>query len=161
MNFGGDEIFINSETTIQYFANEMNKLGIKPELECFDKSHVDMALRQHAKGIIKDPMHFNLVLGVNGGITATPRDLVFLIESLPKESTYTVTGIVRHQFPIATMGIINGGHVRVGFEDNIFVSKGKLAESNGELVEKVVRIANELGRDIASPKDTKKILNLK
>ncbi|MBY9003469.1 MAG: 3-keto-5-aminohexanoate cleavage protein [Candidatus Lokiarchaeota archaeon] len=161
MNFGGDEIFVNTETTIKYFAEEMNNLGIKPELECFDKSHIDMALRQYVKGIIKNPMHFNLVFGVNGGITATPRDLVFLVESLPKDSTYTVTGIGRHQFPVATMGIIYGGHIRVGLEDNLFLSKGKLAESNGQLVEKVVRIAQELGREIASPNDVRQILNLK
>ncbi|MHA1671745.1 MAG: 3-keto-5-aminohexanoate cleavage protein [Promethearchaeota archaeon] len=161
MNFGGDEIFVNTETSIKYFAEEMNKHGIKPELECFDKSHIDMALHQYAKGVIKSPMHFNLVFGVNGGITATPRDLVFLIESLPTESTYTVTGIGRHQFPVATMGILYGGHVRVGLEDNLFISKGKLAESNGQLVEKVVRISKELGREIASPKDSRQILNLK
>lgn len=161
MNFGGDEIFVNTETSIKYFAEEMNKLGIKPELECFDKSHVDMALRQQAKGVINSPMHFNLVFGVNGGITATPRDLVFLVESIPKDSTYTVTGIGRHQFPVATMGILYGGHVRVGLEDNLFISKGKLAESNGQLVDKVVRISKELGREIASPKDARQILNLK
>ncbi|MBY9018085.1 MAG: 3-keto-5-aminohexanoate cleavage protein [Candidatus Lokiarchaeota archaeon] len=160
MNFGGDEIFVNTETSIKYFAEEMNKLGIKPELECFDKSHIDMALRQHAKGVINSPMHFNLVFGVNGGITATPRDLVFLVESLPENSTYTVTGIGRHQFPVASMGILYGGHVRVGLEDNIFLSKGKLAESNGQLVEKVVRISKELGREIATPKDARQILNL-
>jgi len=160
MNFGGDQIFVNTETSIKYFAEEMNRLGIKPELECFDKSHIDMALQQHAKGIIKSPMHFNLVFGVNGGITATPRDIVFLVESLPKDSTYTVTGIGRHEFSVATMGIIYGGHVRVGLEDNLFIFKGKLAESNGQLVEKVVRIASELGREIASPIEARKILKL-
>jgi len=161
MNFGGDEIFVNTESSIKYFAEEMNKLGIKPELECFDKSHLDMALRQHSKGVIKNPMHFNLVFGVVGGITATPRDLVFLVESLPEDSTYTVTGIGRYQFPVATMGILYGGHVRVGLEDNLFISKGKLAESNGQLVEKIVRISKELGREIASPIDARQILNLK
>lgn len=160
MNFGGDEIFVNTESSIKYFAEEMNKLRIKPELECFDKGHIDMALRQHQKGIIKSPMHFNLVFGVNGGITAAPRDIVFLVESIPKDSTYTITGIGRHQFPVATMGILYGGHVRVGLEDNIFLSKGKLAESNGQLVEKVVRISKELGREIATPKDARQILNL-
>jgi len=161
MNFGGDEIFVNTETSIKYFAEEMNMLEIKPELECFDKSHIDMALRQNAKGVIKSPMHFNLVFGVVGGITATPRDLVFLVESLPEDSTYTVTGIGRHQFPVATMGILYGGHVRVGLEDNLFISKGKLTESNGQLVEKIVRISKELGREIASPIDARQILNLK
>ena len=160
MNFGGNEIFINTETAIIHFANEINNRNIKPELECFDKGMVDMALRLHSKGIIRDPMHFNLVFGVNGGISATPRDVNFLIESLPKDSTYTVTGIGKFEFMVATLGILNGGHVRVGLEDNLYISKGKLAESNGQLVEKIVRIADELGREIADPREARKILNL-
>jgi 3-keto-5-aminohexanoate cleavage enzyme len=160
-NFGGDEIFLNTENTIIELANKMNNLGIKPELECFDKGMVDMALRLHDKGYIKAPMHFNFVLGVNGGITASARDLVFLVESIPKDSTYTVCAIGRHEFPMITLSIIMGGHARVGFEDNVYISKGVLAKSNGELVEKVGRISKELGREIATPKEARKILGLK
>ncbi|MFX1526547.1 MAG: 3-keto-5-aminohexanoate cleavage protein [Promethearchaeota archaeon] len=160
MNFGGDEIFVNTENTIKYFATEMKKKNIKPELECFDKSMIDMALKLRDEGYINNPMHFNLVLGVNGGIKASPRDLVFLIDSLPLDSTYTVTGIGKHEFPMAIISLTMDGHVRVGFEDNIYISRGKLAESNAQLVEKVVRIANELGRDIASPYDARKILGI-
>jgi len=161
MNFGGDEIFINTENTIIYFAEEMNKHGIKYELECFDKGMIDMALRLHDKGYIKDPMHFNFVLGVIGGISATSRDLEFLKNSIPKDSTFTACAIGRHEFSIITSSIIMGGHARVGFEDNVYLSKGVLAKSNGELVAKVVRIANELGREIASPDEARKILGLK
>lgn len=160
MNFGGDEIFVNTENTIIQFANEMKKRNIKPELECFDKGMIDMALRLHDKGIIQDPMHFNLVFGVIGGINATPRDVNFLIESLPANSTFTVTGIGKSEFSVATLGIVYGGNVRVGLEDNLYISKGKLAESNGQLVKKVVRIAQELGREIATPKEAMQILNL-
>lgn len=158
---GGDEIFINTVKTIIYFAEEMNKRGIKYELECFDKGMIDMALRLHEKGYIKAPMHFNLVLGVIGGMNATPRDLLYLISSLPEDCTYSVTGIGRYEFSMATISIIMGGHVRVGFEDNLYLSKSVLAKSNGELVEKVVRIANELGREIATPDEARKILRLK
>ena len=161
MNFGGDEIFVNTENTIIYFAEEMNKRGIKYELECFDKGMVDMALRLHEKGYIKDPMHFNFVLGVIGGINATSRDLEFLKNSIPKFSTFTVCAIGKHEFPMVISSIIMGGHARVGFEDNIYLSKGVLAKSNGELVEKVVRIANELGREIATPDEARQILGLK
>ena len=161
MNFGGDEIFINTENTIIYFAEEMNKHGIKYELECFDKGMIDMAIRLHDKGYIKDPMHFNFVLGVIGGISATSRDLEFLKNSIPKDSTFTACAIGRHEFSIITSSIIMGGHARVGFEDNVYLSKGVLAKSNGELVAKVVRIANELGREIASPDEARKILGLK
>lgn len=160
MNFGGDEIFVNTENTIIYFAEEMNRLGIKYELECFDKGMVDMALRLHKKGYIKEPMHFNFVLGVIGGISATPRDLIFLAESIPKNSTYTVCAIGKYEFPMVALSIEKGGHARVGFEDNVYLSKGVLAKSNGELVQKVVGIANNFGRDIASPNEARKILGL-
>ena len=160
MNFGGDEIFVNTENTIIHFATEMNSRGIKPELECFDKGMIDMALRLNKKGYIKEPMHFNFVLGVNGGIAATPRDLNYMVNSIPKSSTFTVCAIGRHEFPMVTLSIVLGGHARVGFEDNIYLSKGVLAQSNKELVEKIVRISKELGRDIASPYEARKILSL-
>ncbi|MFA5713228.1 MAG: 3-keto-5-aminohexanoate cleavage protein [Bacteroidales bacterium] len=161
LNFGGDEIFVNTENTIIYFANQMYERGIKPELEVFDKSMIDMVLRLHRKGIIKDPMHFDIVMGVNGGITGELRDFIFLRESLPAGATYTVAGVGRFEFPLAVAAIIDGGHVRVGFEDNVYLSKGVLAKSNGELVEKVVRLAHEFGRQIATPSQAREILGLK
>lgn len=161
VNFGGDDIFVNTENMIKQFAEKMNSLGVKPEVEVFDKGMVDMAIRLSDKGYIKPPMHFNFVLGVNGGISATPRDLVYLAGSIPAGSTYTVTGIGRHQFTMAAVSIVMGGHVRVGYEDNVYISKGVLAKSNGEQVEKVVRLSKELGREIASPIDARKILGLK
>ena len=161
VNFGGDDIFVNTENTIINFATEMNSRGIKPELECFDKGMIDMALRLHKKGHIKKPMHFNFMMGVNGGIAATPRDLVYLVESIPKGSTFCVGAIGKHEFPMVSTSIILGGHARVGLEDNIYISKGVLAKSNSELVEKVVRISKELGRDIASPYDARLMLGLR
>lgn len=160
-NFGGDEIFVNTENTIKEFGEKMIELGIKPEVEVFDKGMVDMALRLNRKGYIKSPMHFNFVMGVNGGISATPRDLVFMAGSIPAESTFTVSGIGRSQFQMAAMAIILGGHVRVGFEDNVFMSKGVPAKSNGEMVERVVRLAKELGREVATPAEAREILGLK
>ena len=160
-NFGGDDVFTNTENTIKYFGERMISLGIKPELECFDKSMIDMALRLQKKGFINLPMHFDLVMGVNGGITGELRDFVFLKDSLPAGATYTVAGIGRFEFPLAMAAIIDGGHVRVGFEDNVFLSKGVIAKSNGELVAKVVRMAKELGREIANPTEAREILGLK
>ncbi|WP_461631035.1 3-keto-5-aminohexanoate cleavage enzyme [Labilibaculum euxinus] len=161
LNFGGDEIFENTENTIKYFGERMIERGIKPELEVFDKSMIDMALRLHKKGFIKSPMHFDFVMGVNGGISGTLRDFVFLRESIPADATYTVAGVGRFEFPLATAAIIDGGHVRVGFEDNTMISRGVVAESNGQLVEKVVRLAKELGRGIATPAEAREILGLK
>mgnify|MGYP004700981391 FL=1 len=160
LNFGGDEIFENTENTIKYFGEKMIERNIKPELEIFDKSMIDMALRLHKKGFIKAPMHFNFVMGVNGGISGSLRDFVFLRESIPSDSTYSVAGIGRFEFSLAAASIIDGGHVRVGLEDNTYISKGVLTKSNGELVEKVVRLAKELGREIATPAEARVILGL-
>lgn len=159
-NFGGDDIFVNTENGIKNFGEKMIALNVKPEVEVFDKGMIDMAIRLQKKGYIKSPMHFNFVLGVNGGISAEPRDLVFMSGSIPQGSTFTVSGIGKNEFNMAAISIIMGGHVRVGFEDNVYIEKGVLAKSNGELVEKVVRISKELGRQIASPNEAREILGL-
>ncbi len=160
LNFGGDEIFINTENDIKEFARRMQEKKIKPELECFEKGHIDMVLRLHKKGFITGPLHFSFVLGVNGGMAGELRDFLYMKESIPSDATYSVAGIGRFEFPLATAAIISGGHVRVGFEDNIYLKKGQLAQSNGELVKKVVTLANELGRAIATPEEARKILGI-
>lgn len=160
MNFGGDEIFINTEDTIIDFAKKMKELGVKPEIEVFDKGMIDTAVRLFNKGIIESPMHFNFVMGVKGGINATVRDFSFMVGSIPINATYTVSGIGKNEFKMAALAIADGGHIRVGFEDNLYVENGVLAKSNGELVAKAVRIARELGRDIASPEEARKILGI-
>ena len=159
LNFGGDEIFVNTENTIKNFGKIMIERGIKPEIEVFDKGMIDYAIRFEKQGFIKKPMHFDFVLGVQ--MAATARDLVFMVHSIPAGSTWTAAALGRNQFLIAAITIAMGGHVRVGFEDNIYLSKGVLAKSNGEMVEKVVRIAKELGREIASPAEAREILSLK
>ncbi len=159
-NFGGDEIFVNTENMIIDFVKNMNERNVKPEIEVFDKGMVDMACRLQRKGHIKTPMHFDFVMGVNGGISAEARDLVFMVGSIPQGSTWTVAGVGRNQFPMAAMGILMGGHVRVGFEDNVYLEKGVPAKSNGELVAKAARLAKELGRELATPAEARKILGL-
>lgn len=159
LNFGGDEIFVNTENTIKNFGKVMIEKNVKPEIEVFDKGMIDYAIRFAKEGYILEPMHFDFVLGVQ--MAATARDLAFMVDSIPAGSTWTVAGVGRYEMPMAAMGIAMGGHVRVGFEDNVYLSKGVLAKSNGELVEKVVRIANELGREIATPDEAREILGLK
>ncbi|MDK2562017.1 3-keto-5-aminohexanoate cleavage protein [Romboutsia sedimentorum] len=159
-NFGGDDIFVNTENTIKEFGQKMIELGVKPEIEVFDKGMIDMALRLNKKGYIKDNMHFNFVMGVNGGINATYRDLIFMKESIPQSSTFTVSGIGKVQFEMVALSILLGGHARVGFEDNVYMEKGMPAISNGQLVARVVKIANSLQREIASPKEARQILGL-
>ncbi len=160
LNFGGEEIFVNTEADIIETAKLFKERNIKPELECFDKGHVDGLLRLNKKGIIASPMHVSFVLGVNGGCSGEMRDFLYLVDSLPSDATYSVAGIGRYEFPLATYSILHGGHVRVGLEDNIYLEKGVLTPSNADLVKKIVRIANEFGREIASPAEARKILGL-
>ncbi len=160
LNFGGDEIFVNTENDIKYFARVMHEKNIYPELECFEKGHIDMVLRLHKKGFIHAPLHFSFVLGVNGGMTGEPRDFHFLRESIPSDATYSVAGIGRFEFPLAKLSIQNGGHVRVGLEDNIYIDKGVLAQGNKALVEKVVELARQENRSIATPNEARKILRM-
>lgn len=158
-NFGGD-IFVNTEDMIEEFAIRMYEYGVVPEIEVFDKGMIDTAMRFYKKGIIKAPMHFNLAFGIAGGMNGDVRNLMFMAESLPEGASYCVTGMGRHEIPLAAVSIVMGGHVRVGFEDNVYLSKGVLAKSNGELVQKVVRLANELNRPVASARHAREILGL-
>ena len=157
-NFGGDDIFINTDNTINNFGDIMQERGIKPECEVFDKGMIDLALKAAKKGHIQYPIHFDFVLGVQ--MTATVRDLVIMASSIPADSTWTATGIGKNAWGIAAATIAMGGHVRVGFEDNVYMSKGVLAKSNGEMVERVVQMAKLLNREVATPAEAREILGL-
>lgn len=159
-NFG-NEIFKNPTEYIETFAKKMYSLGVKPEIEVFERGMIRNAKRLVRNGLVESPLHFDFVLGVPGACPGTPEDLMHMIQCIPEGSTWTVAGIGRHELPLATMAIILGGHVRVGFEDNIYYNKGELAKSNAQLVERIVRIAKELGREIAKPDEARKILNIK
>lgn len=160
-NFG-DDVFENTMPMMRAFGKRMLENNIKPEYECFEMGHLDTILRMAAKGEVPgDPMQFNFVLGVPGCTPATVENLVWLVNRIPTGSTWTATGIGRHAFTFAAPTIVMGGNVRVGFEDNLNISRGVLARSNGELVEKVVRISRELGREIASPEEARAILSLR
>ena len=159
-NFG-DEIFDNTMPMMRAFGRRMLENGIKPEYECFEMGHLETALAMARRGEVPGhPMQFNFVLGVPGCTPATVGNLHWLVSRIPEGSTWTATGIGRHAFTMAAAAIVMGGNVRVGFEDNLYLEKGVLAKSNGELVAKVVRIAKELGREIAGPAEARKILSL-
>lgn len=160
-NFG-DDIFDNTMPTMRAFGKRMIEKGIKPEYECFEMGHLDTILTMARKGEVPGaPMQFNFVLGVPGCTPATVGNLSWLANQIPAGSTWTVTGVGRSAFPMAATAIAMGGNVRVGFEDNIYLSKGVKAASNGELVAKVVRIAKELGREIATSDEARQILGLR
>ncbi|MBU5676547.1 3-keto-5-aminohexanoate cleavage protein [Alkaliphilus sp. MSJ-5] len=158
-NFGPD-VFMNSQEYIEKFAIRMKELGVKPEIEVFERGMIENAKSLVKKGLVDTPLHFDFVLGVPGACPATAEDLMYMVKSIPEGSTWTVAGIGRHELPLATMGILLGGHVRVGFEDNVYYGRGQLAESNAQLVERIVRIAKELGREIATPDEAREILKI-
>ncbi|SFI67358.1 3-keto-5-aminohexanoate cleavage enzyme [Thermoflavimicrobium dichotomicum] len=158
VNFGSG-VFMNSPEIIVTFAQEMQKYGVRPEFEIFDVGMIANALHLVKKGYVTGHLHFDFVMGVPGGIPATAENLLHMVNQLPKGATWTVAGIGRHQLPMAALGVVLGGHVRVGLEDNIYYRKGELA-TNAQLVERVVRIAREMDREIATPDEARQILDL-
>ena len=143
-NFGGDEIFVNTDNTIINFAKTMQE---------------NIVLKTAGrKGYLDMPMHFDFVLGVQ--MTATIRDLSFCVDSVPPGCTWTGCAIGRDAFKIAAASIIMGGHCRIGFEDNLYMEKGVLAKSNGEMVAKVVEMAKMFGREVATPDEAREILSI-
>jgi 3-keto-5-aminohexanoate cleavage enzyme len=156
----GENVFLNPREFLDVLAKETLSRGIKPELEVFEVGMVYTCLRYLEKNLLKPPLHFQFVLGTPNGMPATVKSLLHLCEIIPEESTWSVIGIGPGQLPMAMMAMVMGGHARVGLEDSIYYSKGVLAKSSAQLVERVVRIAKEFGREIATPSDAKKILRL-
>ncbi len=141
-------------------VERIRSFGIVPELEIFDDGMLGTADALFAKGLLAPPAHFDFVLGVPGAAAATPENLLHFARSVPAGCTWTVAGIGRRQTPMATLAIAMGGHVRVGFEDNVWYRKGELADSNARFVERVVRIAREVGREPATIAEARALLRL-
>ncbi|MBV9232890.1 MAG: 3-keto-5-aminohexanoate cleavage protein [Candidatus Eremiobacteraeota bacterium] len=158
VNFG-DDIFQNSFPIMRAILKKMNDYGVRPELEIFDKGHIANARRLARERLLSFPQHVDLVLGVPGGLEATVQNLCDLVDDLPGGCTWSVAGIGRQQLPMAMAAIAMGGHVRVGLEDNLYYSRGKLAR-NEELVARVARIAAEAGRAVATPEKARDVLGL-
>lgn len=160
VNFG-DEVFENPYPLVERFFLRMREVGIQPEFEVFDTGMVDTArwlVEKH------DPeprhLHFDLVLGVQGGMGGTPESVGFMASILPAGATWTATGIGRSHLPVTLTAIAMGGHVRTGFEDTIYYERGRLAASNAELIARVARIAREAGRETATPDQARSIVGI-
>jgi 3-keto-5-aminohexanoate cleavage enzyme len=152
-------IYENSPQFIEFLAKVFKETGVKPEIEVFETGMINNALFLQSKGYLQAPLHFQFVLGAPGSMPASVRNLSFLADSIPAGSTWTVAGIARAEIPLAAAAIVMGGHVRVGLEDNLYLPDGSPA-TNPKLVEKIVAIANEVGREIAQPDEAREILSL-
>ena len=159
MNFGPD-IYENTEHTIRMISGIIQENGIMPELEIFDYGMMETVERFERKGLLPERYHIDFVLGVPGGMTGDVRNLIFLRDRLKPGQIWTVAGVGRYQLPLSTHAIAMGGHVRVGIEDNIYYRKDEPATSSAQLIERVVRIAKELGRAVADVEETRKLLSL-
>ena len=152
-------VYENSPQFIEYLARAFQETDVRPEIEVFETGMINNALYLQKKGLVHPPVHFDFVLGAPGAMPANVKNLLFLSESIPSGSTWTVAGIDKWEIPLSTAAILLGGHVRVGLEDNIRMPDGSAA-SNPLLVEKVVRIAREIGRQIATAQEARSILSL-
>ena len=157
----GESVFINSPEFLERAAAEMKARGVKPELEIFDLGMLVTCLQMLDKKKLEHPAHFQLVLGTPWGAPASPKSLLNLHDYIPPEATWSVIGIGKGHLPMSMMALAMGGHIRVGMEDNIYYSRGVLARTNAEFVERIAKISRAYGREIASPDETRKILKLK
>lgn len=161
MNWANSTVFENSPKFLEKLGMRMQEVGVKPEIEIFDAGMVYNALYYLKKGVLKAPLHFQFVLGVPGGMAATVENLVFLKSLIPEGSTWGALGIGKGHLPIMYAALAMGGHLRVGMEDNIFMSRGILAKSNVEFIERTKCIVEAMGKQIATPKEAREILNIK
>ena len=161
VNFG-DEYIVNTLPTMRRFAKEMNKYGVRPTLECFDMSHIFAADRLIKEGLLKPPYHYGLVMNVPNAIKYDIELLNLMVSRLPASANWTVMGVGSSCLPAHYGAFALGtGFIRVGFEDNVYFSKGVLAESNAQLVERTTKLSRDAGYDIASPNDVRQTLQLK
>lgn len=163
--FGGkEELEVTRLSDIEYGAKAMLDRGVKPEVELFNPMFMEDVYHLIDKGLLKKPYWISFVMGMRrinrSFMPYSPKLLMQLVDLLPPDSIFTVLGIAGDELSAATQSILLGGHLRVGFEDNVFYKKGQLAESNAQLVARAVRVARELGCEIATPSEAREMLGL-
>lgn len=159
LNFG-DDVFVNSRPMITSLAQRIRSAGSVVELECYEIGHIDEALRLYAEGLLVDPLHFQFVLGVPGGIGAREDVVRFMISQIPAGATWGVAAVGRHQRPMTELAMRLGGHARVGLEDNIYLDKGVLAEGSAPLVARAVAYGRSIGRAPVDPSRARQLLGI-
>ncbi len=153
-------VFENTFEMIKTFNEEMKKAGTKPELEVYCPGHVDNVLLLRKQGIFQEPLHFQFVFGTAGGVRLTPMSFTHFLESIPADASWSVCGVGLDSFRSSFMAVANGGHIRVGLEDNFFISGKTLAKGNWELVEKAAQIVRLADREPATPEEARELLHL-
>jgi 3-keto-5-aminohexanoate cleavage enzyme len=159
INFG-DDVFENLPKDIAALAAEMARLKIKPEIEVYDLGMLEYGVSLVQAGLVENPAHFQFVLGTKHGLSGSPENLFHMKSKLPPGATFAVAGVGRHQLQVAPLAIVSGGHVRVGFEDNVYFSKGVLAQNNAQLVKRIAELSRLLQREVATPSEARKILKI-
>jgi len=159
MNFH-DRVFNNPPEWSVAAAKRMQENRVKPEIEVFEPGHIRQAIDLIQKGLVDPPPYFQLCMGVRWGIEASPESLLFMRRQLPEKALWSVLGTGKDQLTMVTMGMLLGGHIRVGFEDNIYLAKGVPAKSNAQMVEIAADLAERLGRSVATPDEARQLLGI-
>lgn len=157
----GGHIFDNPMDFNKKFVKKCKEIGAGIEIEVYDSGHIINILDLVDMKVLELPLHFSLVLGIKGGAPATISNLLHLVNQLPEDSTWQVVTVGRYNLRLTTIAMCMGGNIRTGLEDTIYYGKGELVESNAQLVRRMVRLAKELGREVATVDETKEILGLK
>lgn len=153
-------VYLNSPDDIDYWVKEMHTRDIKPDIAIFETGMIANAMRYAEEGLIDAPYLFSFVLGQVGAMPATAKNLLHLAETIPDGSIWSVLGHGGHDLWASCMALLIGGHARAGFEDNVFYRPGELATSNAQLIDRLVRIANEVGRSVANVAEARELLGL-
>ena len=155
-----NDVQMNPWASMLHFADTLKKHTVVPELEIYDTAMINNALVLRSLDALGEPLHFQFVLGVLGGLQATAENLVFLKNSIPPNATWSLIAAGLNIYTLGAVAIALGGHVRTGLEDGVHIEKGVLANDSAQMVAKIARISKEMGRDVATPREARRILNL-
>jgi len=159
MSFADGE-FRNPPDGVRRLAARMQELGVKPELEIYDTGHLEVALQLADEGLVPEPLQFSIVMGIRGGMPATPSALVQLVDRLPPGAVWQAIAIGRWNLPMTAIGLAMGGNARTGMEDTVMLRRGIAVDSNAQLVERLVAVARSLEREPAEVAEVEERLAL-
>jgi uncharacterized protein (DUF849 family) len=159
MSFGTGE-FRNPPLAVRRLAARMRELNVQPELEIYDTGHLEACLQLQREDLLAELLQFSIVLGVRGGMAATPENLLTMVGRLPSGAVWQVIAIGRANLRLTAMGLALGGNARAGLEDTLHLRQGELAAGNRPLVERAVRLARDLDRPVASVAEAEALLAL-